>query len=305
VVKVEKGLTVVGVVALLVTAGCSGPTPFGAANNGPYADDAPSPSDVADQYPNNPQALAQAVQQSGSDTLTSVRDSGRAILTAITPTVRTIPASDPVRLDGQPVDVDSSLYYRAARFYESQNKIDKSIAQYQRALAVSPDDTGALLGLARLYDRQSDLPQAEQLYLQATELAPQNAPVLNDLGLCYARQRKLDAAYSALLRASELEPSNVRYRNNLATVLVELGKGDEAYRMLAHVHAPCVAHYNAAYLMARRGMIESALQHLSLSLQADPAFQPAAQLTQQLRAGSTHQRQAGVEWSNLRRLPPV
>jgi Tfp pilus assembly protein PilF len=288
--------------SVLLLPGCRGAGPL-ASGPAEYGEVLPPASigelEGAGSWPNTAGAAA-------ARPLAAVRESGAAILAAITPQPRVTPAADPISLSSAPEKVSGDLHYQAARVYESQNNIPRAIGHYQQALEAAPRDLRAILALARLHDRKSELQRAEELYLQAAQIEPENSSVLNDLGLCLARQWKLEAAQSALSQAIALQPANPRYRNNLATVLIEMGRADEAVETLAAIHLPAVAHYNTAFLLAQRGWVDAATHHLTLALQADPSHQSARALWARLHgAPSPVARQAQRTPLPVRRLPQV
>lgn len=251
---------------------------------------------------------------SGYGIASTVREFGHSVSSTLRPESRTIPASDPTRLDSGASTASAGLHVQAARVYESRGDHLQALHHYESALLASPDNVKILLAIARLHDRNGEWVQAESYYLRASDADPQNAGAFNDLGLCYARQSKFDEAASALEFAVQQEPENLRYRNNLAAVLVEAGRPADALHHLIGVHSPAVAHYNVGYLLAKRGQPKQAGDYLAAAVQADPSLAVAQSLLNSVRESGTPRvpatltSESGDPQSSqplMRRLPPV
>jgi len=268
--------------------GCAGVSPFDFGSSSPTTADTSASAgqpyaQLVQEFPNqfpttttpSPAAQEPVTESSGDSLLASMRSAGTAVVDALTIKPKVIPAADPVSLSTTASPVGSELHYHAARMSESHGNVQSSIAHYQQALQIAPNDTRALLGYARLLDRQQSYQEAEQLYLRAIEADPSQASARNDLGMLYARAGNLEAARQAVEEAAALQPSNPRYRNNAAIILTDLGRADQAYGHLAAVHPADVAHYNLGFLLAQRQMHELAASHLQEALALNPQLEPA------------------------------
>ena len=193
-----------------------------------------------------------------------------------------IETDDPTSLASKSGKMGPDVYVGLGRLYESQNKPAEAVAQYQKALSISPSDLGAMVSLARLYDRRGESAKAIDYYHKAIKANPKSALAHNDLGLCYARQKQYQQATESLNKAIALQPTNPKYRNNMATVMVELGRTDEAYKQLAAINSEAVAHYNLAYLLEQKGQNGPAILHLQQAISRDPSLAPAHEMLAQL-----------------------
>lgn len=252
----------------------------------------------------------------------SIRSAWSKTRDALTFKPRVIPAKDPIKLDNQPEAIGAPVYVAAARVYEGQGRADRAKEQYAMALAASPNDLAALVGLARLHQRQNDIAEATQTYQTAIKHHPTAALAHNDLGLCFARQNMPQPAEHHLREAVRLEPRSRLYCNNLAVLLVEADKIDEAFGILASVHGPAVANYNLGYMLSEKGEHQYAGQFLRAALRHDPNMAPAQQLLasmQQAPRSRQYQtadarsdrnpangiRQAQRPPQDIRRMPPA
>ena len=113
-----------------------------------------------------------------------------------------------------------------ARLAEEAGQPAEAAAHYRTALAASPDDLVATLGLGSLAARAGDLALAERLFAHGVALAPDSDDAASDLGGVYLAEGRLDLAQRELERALELDPQNPRALQNAA--LLHLRRGETA-----------------------------------------------------------------------------
>jgi Flp pilus assembly protein TadD len=193
---------------------------------------------------------------------------------AIAPKETVITAKDPLSLDNVK-EPDASLYLAMAHFSERAGGVEQAVDQYQRALAIEPNNLEALMGLAHLRDRRGQFAEATTIYQQITQKFPQNAAAWNDLGVCLARRGMLNESLGAMQTAIQLDPEKDLYRNNVAEVLVEMGRNQEALTHLVAAHGQAVGAYNLGYMLQDGGQSAAAVQYFSQALAADPALSEA------------------------------
>jgi len=151
-------------------------------------------------------------------------------------------------------------------------------------LQLAPKDPTLLFAYAHLLDRQGRFEEAEQKYVATAKVIPKDARVHNDLGLCYARNQRLEQSLEAISYAIKLAPQKPLYRNNIATVLMEMNRKEEAWSHLKAVHPPAVAHYNFAFLLAKKEDNPAAFQHFAHAARLDPNMSAARQWASRLQA---------------------
>lgn len=102
---------------------------------------------------------------------------------------------------------------------EARKDFDEAISRYRAALAVDPDNFGALNNLAYvLADRKGAAKEALPLATRAYRLSSQAPVVADTLGWVYYKLGDLAAAMPYIDTAARLEPSNVDILVHAATV---------------------------------------------------------------------------------------
>lgn len=125
--------------------------------------------------------------------------------------------------------VDAGLVHHRA------SRIDEAQACYRAALAIQPEQAGALHYLGVIALGRNDLDDAATLMDRALAQAPDNAEYLTNRGLLAARLEDREGAAALHRKALALAPNFANAHNNLANVLLELRD-----------HALAQQHYRAA-----------------------------------------------------------
>jgi len=184
------------------------------------------------------------------------------------------PADDPISLSSK-AKPTAELHTAVAHVHEETHKLSEAAAEYEKALQLTPDYLGALLGLARVNDRLGRTQAAAKLYDRAARAHPNKASAHNNFALFHARHGEFSRSVVAFLEAVRLEPENRKYRNNIAAVLVQMGRNKQAFEHLRAVHGPAVAYYNLGYLLEKKGETVPAIRHFAAAARLDPSLLPA------------------------------
>jgi Flp pilus assembly protein TadD len=131
-----------------------------------------------------------AVSQTPPPTLT-VEDPGE---------VKYYPSDEPLRLGLE--HFNRGHFGIAAKYFED-------------AVARTPEDVTAWVGLAASYDRIGRFDLADRAYGQAIKLKGETVQILNNEGYSYMLRGQLVTARRKFLKAYELEPQNPTVLNNL------------------------------------------------------------------------------------------
>jgi Flp pilus assembly protein TadD len=107
---------------------------------------------------------------------------------------------------------------------------------YHQALAISPRDVRARLGLGKLQLRDN-LPAAEATFRAVLADEPRNPMVLNDVGYVLDLQERHAEAQAMYQTALAIDPNRISTRVNLALSLALSGQGAKAEGMLRDVAA--------------------------------------------------------------------
>lgn len=103
---------------------------------------------------------------------------------------------------------DSEVNLYNSRGYQSFEKgqYDLAIADYNRALAIDPNDAMVLANRANAYAAKGNLDQAISDYTKAVEINPKDWSVYHDLGLTYINKGEFDKAIYHFNKALEVNP---------------------------------------------------------------------------------------------------
>lgn len=135
-------------------------------------------------------------------------------------------------------DDTSRDYWMMARAYMKQEEPMLAAANYQRAIAISPDDPLLHNGLGVVYQRIGQPDRAEDEYRTAVRLSPGLVLPRKNLGLILMRHgaARADQAYENLVIAEKAEPDSVEVARAMAALLMyrgdAAGAGERAQKVL-------------------------------------------------------------------------
>jgi Flp pilus assembly protein TadD len=119
-----------------------------------------------------------------------------------------------------------------------------AIAEFEKALAIEPDDLETLQSIGGLKLDMGDAAAAEKHFLHALEIAPADPQALAGLARIYVASGETEKAIAALEQVVQSEGGNRRYLEPLA-------------RAYEEVHADVVVHLRAA------PAVERAVRHVA------------------------------------------
>ena len=164
-------------------------------------------------------------------------------------------------------------------FQRCQDQLNESMAAYQQAIELNPDQPASYRGLAKLQAQKGDFATASANYRQAIELNPdQPAWVYQYLAKALSQQQQLDAAMAAYRQAIELNPDQPSSYRGLAELQAQ--KGDFAtasanYRQAIKLNPNQPASYRGlAKLQAQKGDFATASANYRQAIELNPD-QPA------------------------------
>jgi tetratricopeptide (TPR) repeat protein len=108
------------------------------------------------------------------------------------------------------------------------SKPEEAIEAYQRAGALTPNDTGPHLDAGALLQKANRFADAEQEYKQALAIDPSSTEALIGLANIYTRGNRFLDAQLVLEKIVTLHPEDVQARLQLGRVLVLMGKNEDA-----------------------------------------------------------------------------
>lgn len=118
--------------------------------------------------------------------------------------------------------------YQLGRYYQGQNRYEKAIEAYRKALKIDENLAEAYNGLGVVYSRQGKLQEAIGEFNTALQKAPQASHIYNNLGYAYYLQGQDDQSISAYQQALALNPGNQRAQANLDLVYKRTGNTNTA-----------------------------------------------------------------------------
>ncbi len=101
--------------------------------------------------------------------------------------------------------------------------LPRSLAEYEKAVALSPSDFRLWLALGKAKERSGNIEGAEAALKKASELAPNYSEVQWAFGNILLRQGKNEAAFAQIRKAVERDPS---LANPAATTVWQIFEGD-------------------------------------------------------------------------------
>lgn len=204
-------------------------------------------------------------------------------------------------------------YQNLGGVFMGEGRADLAVPQFQRALAINPEDTEAMneLGVATMEEGQTDQAiglftkalknapndaethinlgvallqkgqpeKAANHFQHAAEIQPQNAKARKDLATAYSQEGQWDDAVLEYQRAAGIESNNPETLYGLGSALLRAGRMDEALAQFRKVlqldegHAG--AHFNVALGLLRTGKTDDAVAHLKRALEINPDFAEA------------------------------
>jgi tetratricopeptide (TPR) repeat protein len=130
--------------------------------------------------------------------------------------------------------------------YEQLKRAKDSIAAYQRAAGMEPEDVRTLEALAQALLNDNQLDEALKQYRLLSDADPENAGALVHIGEIQRRQGKYEDALATIRKARMKEPANLEAGYNEGLLLDVLGRFDESAKVFDKM-VDLTSHANGAY----------------------------------------------------------
>lgn len=130
------------------------------------------------------------------------------------------------------------------------NELDRAMADYDRAISLSPHYSYALLGRGMVFTRKRDFDKALSDLNKAIDVEPRTAVVYNLRGVAYMAMGDSDRALADFDMAIALDSTDPESRSNRAAVLLKTGDFDRA---IADIDAVINSNASNAEAYALRG----------------------------------------------------
>jgi Tfp pilus assembly protein PilF len=150
----------------------------------------------------------------------------------------------------------------------AQDEAEEAAGYLETALELdssSPDAHGAYSLVLGAMKRYGDAQEHARL---AAELAPRNSAIANNYGIANLNSGDAVLAEKAFRNAIFLESRDPAYRNNLGIALGRQGQYADAMSAFRSAGNEQAAENNLGYVYHMNGMLDDALAHYELALQA-------------------------------------
>ena len=156
---------------------------------------------------------------------------------------------------------------------------DEAVTHYEMALQFKPDYPEASNNLGVAMVQQGKWDAAIASFQKALERYPDSVDLHNNLGQAYAGAGKVDKAIEHWRRAVELRPDSADAHNNLGTGLFRAEKWDQAieeWQKAVGIRPGFArARFNLGRALARKGRLDQAIEQWTMTIASDPAFAEA------------------------------
>ncbi len=123
---------------------------------------------------------------------------------------------------------DAEALLNIGAIHQGEGKSDLAQHFVQRALSVDPNSIGALAQLAEIRRDQEDLDEAIRLFAEALEIDDSQPFLFMGVGDVLQRAGRYEEAVQAFQHVLELEPDSFKARYNLGVTYTNMGRVEEA-----------------------------------------------------------------------------
>jgi len=166
-----------------------------------------------------------------------------------------------------------SLNVSGDRLYH-RGDLKGAVSEYERALAVDPDNLNVLNSLGVSYGQQGRLEEACRLFERVAERAPEDFMAWYNLGLVRRRLGRLEEARQALERAGQLNDQDFAVLFALGQLYLDQDQPLKASQSLGRAagldESRPVVHRWLGEALARAGKLEEAMRQFKAAVKANP-----------------------------------
>ena len=180
------------------------------------------------------------------------------------------------------IDVPAAEFYRifdSAWNLAEKGRFDESVAQWNMALAISPDDAKAHNNLGRALAGKGDYDQAIVHWQKALQIDPRYWEAHNNLAVALIGNGRLNEAIGHLRQVLDANPNYAEVHGNLGRALALKGKSDEAiaeWRKAIELNPNYAQAYNdLGTELSRQGRVDDAIAAWQQATAVNPGFAPA------------------------------
>jgi Tfp pilus assembly protein PilF len=178
-----------------------------------------------------------------------------------------------------------------AEALEKGGKDREAIGLYEKARMIDPNLKHVTRRLAVLYDRTLQHDKAKAEFDKALAMRPNDADVLTDMGYGYYARGLWSEAEKCLRQAVAADPKHARAWTNLGMTLGQRERYDEAMAAFQKSVNPAQAWCNLAFIYTTQGKREDAKNCYRQALQLEPGLQLARTALVRLESPADEARQ--------------
>lgn len=134
---------------------------------------------------------------------------------------------DPFFTQLQNEGVSSFWYQVRGENYLKSGQLDKAVSEYKKVIEMKKEPSFHI-SLGNVYEKQNKHRLAIDQYQLALEIDPQSTGAMNNLGVVYFKMDKIDTAFSFVRRSLEINPELKDAYLNLGTFYKQLNQRSEA-----------------------------------------------------------------------------
>jgi len=188
----------------------------------------------------------------------------------------------PARQESAPAKKEAPAALESAQVLAKKERWPEAIELYRRALAFSPRNEAAELGLSDAYRGVHNYEEARAILNTARHQHPKSVAILAALGSLEIEAESFDAALAALRSALALAPNDMKLRNLLGSAYLSKGESAAALaqfeKVLTRDPANQLAHFSRAQIFADTDQNEKALTDAEKVVEARPEYLPGRAL---------------------------
>ena len=165
-------------------------------------------------------------------------------------------------------------YFNRGTSYQNEGRYERSIADFDRVIELTPDDAIAFSNRGLAYTGLGQLDRAIADFDQALRLEPDFSSAFYNRGIAYSRKEQFDRALADYGHALGLAPDDAEVLNSRGNVFIELEKFDRAIaefdRALALKPDFADAYNNRGNAYSSKGQMSRALADYDQAIRFDP-----------------------------------
>jgi tetratricopeptide (TPR) repeat protein len=155
-----------------------------------------------------------------------------------------------------------------------EGRMDEAITQFQKALAINPNDEKAHNNLGNILLQMGRVDEAILHFQKALQISPDLAAAHLNLGNALMIKGRVDEAIAHFQHVLQIKSDNADARNNLGNLLLKMGRVNEAitqFQQALKIKPDYAdAHYNLAIALWQEGRADEAIAHYQNALQISP-----------------------------------